>query len=472
MTSATENTPMDLRVPAGPRPHFLLGNLPEFGRDILGFFEMCARDYGDVVRLSLGGWPTFFLNNPDHFESVLVTNHRNFIKHTWFWRHVRTLFGDGLLVSEGDKWVQQRRLIQPAFHREKISNYGRLMVEDTERMLRGWRDGETRDVHKEMMHLTMDIVVRTLFAMEVSGPEAADVARAFDVVVDQIAVRFRRAFYIPDWIPAPNNVRFRRAILGLDRLMYRMIRDRRESGDDAGDLLSMLLHLQDESGAGMSDEQLRDEIVTMFLAGHETTALTLSWTWYLLSLHPDVEAQLHRELDEVLRDRAPRPEDVDRLPFTRAVILESMRLYPPAYAFGREAIHDCEIGGYTIPAGSTIFMVPWVIHRDARWFPQPQKFDPSRWTAEFSKALPPFAYLPFGGGPRRCIGNSFAMMEAILLLATIAREFRMRLVPDQIVEPFPSITLRPKSGIRMVIRSRSTADASALAARSAEPIRG
>lgn len=451
----------------GPRPHFLVGNLPEFGRDILGFFEGC-REFGDVVGLRLGGRSAFVLNHPDHIESVLVTNHRNFIKHTWFWRHVRSLFGHGLLVSEGEQWVQQRRMIQPAFHRERINGYGRVMVEDAQRMLTRWHDGDTLDVHKQMMRLTMEIVVRTLFAMEVSGPEAAEVAHAFDIAVEQIAIRFRRPFFIPDSIPLPNNVRFNRAIRKLDRLMFRMIEERRRTKDEGNDLLSMLVHLQDESGAGMSDEQLREEAVTMFLAGHETTALTLSWTWYLLAQHPGVEAQLHRELDSVLGDGAPGPEDIDRLPFTRSIINESMRLFPPAYAFGREALSDCEIGGYAIPAGSTIFMVPWVLHRDTRWFAEPDSFKPDRWMSDFPRQLPAFAYVPFGGGPRRCIGNSFAMMEAILLLATIAQKFSLRLAPGQNVEPFPSITLRPKGGIRVVLHSREAAAAASPAERSAE----
>jgi cytochrome P450 len=255
-------------------------------------------------------------------------------------------------------------------------------------------------------------------------------------------------------VPVPNNIRFSRAIRRLDRLMYRLIQDRRRSKDTSDDLLAMLLDLQDEEGVGMTDQQLRDEAVTMFLAGHETTALTLSWTWYLLSRNPEIEAELHRELDEVLEGHAPKPEDADRLPFTRNVILEAMRLYPPAYAFGREALQDCEIAGYAIPAGSTIFMVPWVLHRDPRWFPDPERFNPDRWNGDFAKTLPTFAYVPFGGGPRRCIGNSFAMMEAVLLLATIARKFRVRVVPDHPVEPFASITLRPKHGIRVTLATR------------------
>jgi cytochrome P450 len=453
MTSATAAQPSPApRVPAGPKPHILLGNLPEFGRDILGFFASNTRQYGDIVRVSLGGRPAFILNHPDYFETVLVTNHRNFVKHRWFWRHVRTLFGNGLLVSEGEEWVEQRKLMQPAFHRERIDAYGRVMIDYTERMLQHWRDGQTLDVHHEMMQLTMDIVVRTLFGMEVTGMEASDVAHAFDIAVKQIAVRFTRPFFVPDWVPLPNNIRFRRAIARLDKLMDRIIADRRKSPGD--DLLSMLIEL------GMNDRELRDQAVTMFLAGHETTALTMTWTWYLLSEHPEIEAELHRELDQLLGDRPMQSQDAERLTFTRAVILESMRLYPPAYAFGREAIQDCEIGGYRIPAGSTLFMVPWVVHRDPRWFPDPERFDPSRWKGDFAKTIPTFAYLPFGGGPRRCIGNSFATMEAMLLLASIARRYSLRVAEGQRVEPFPTITLRPRYGMRMTLRTRRAAEAS------------
>jgi cytochrome P450 len=423
---------------SGPKPHLLLGNLPEFGRDILGFFTNCARDYGDVVRIHLGGWPAFMLNNPDDFETVLVTNHRNFIKHRWFWRHVRTLFGNGLLTSEGDDWVGQRKKMQPAFHRERIDGYGRVMIDYTNRMLEGWHEGQTLDVHAAMMELTMDIVVRTLFGMEVDDLESKDIAAAFDVAVNQISIRFTRPFFIPDWVPLPNNIRFNRAIARLDRLVDQFITERRKSPGD--DLLSMMIALD------MNDEELRDQAVTIFLAGYETTALAMSWTWYLLAQHPEVEKELHREL-ATLGDL--EAADAERLPYTRAVILESMRLYPPAYAFGREAIADCQIGGHTIPAKSTVFIVPWVVHRDPRWFADPERFEPSRWSGDFAKSLPTFAYLPFGGGPRRCIGNAFAMMEATLLLAAIARRYSMRIVEGQRIEPFPSITLRPRSGLRV-----------------------
>ena len=439
--------------PPSPPRHFLFGHLPEL-RDILGFYSRSQREYGDVVQMDLAGWRSFLVSHPDAIETVLVTNHRNFIKHTFFWRHVTTMFGQGLLTAEGSHWVQQRKLIQPAFHRDRINSYGEVMVECSERILEGWRDGQTRDVHADMMRVTMEIVVRTLFGSGVSDEDATAVSDAFNVAIDEIAVRFQRPFKIPDWIPVPSNVRFNRAVRELDRLMYGLIRARRASEERGSDLLSMLVDTRDDDGEAMSEKQLRDEAITLFLAGHETTAIALSWTWYLLSENPAAAAKLHEELDRVLAGRAPTVEDLPRLEYANRVVLESMRLYPPAYAFGREALEDCEVAGYRVPKGSSVFMMPWILHRDARWFPNPEAFDPDRWQGDFAKRLPAFAYLPFGGGPRRCIGNTFAMMEAVLLLATMARRYELKLVPGHRVEPFASITLRPRYGMKMTVAAR------------------
>lgn len=439
--------------PPSPPGHFLLGHLPEL-KDVLGFYTRCARQYGDVVKLSIAGWKSYVLSHPDDIEKVLVTNHRNFIKHRFFWRHLSSLFGRGLLTSDGPHWVQQRKLMQPAFHAERINAYGAVMVESGERMLDGWRDGETRDIQAEMMHVTMEIVVRTLFGSNVLPADAVAVGEAFEVAVEQIAIRFKRPIKIPDWIPVPSNVKFNRAVRELDRLVLGFIRDRRATTERPNDLLSMLVDAKDEHGQPMSDQQVRDESVTLFLAGHQTTALTLCWTMYLLSQHPEVEAKLHAEIDSVLQGKAPVPGDVRRLPYTEQIVLESMRLYPAAYGFGRESLEDCELGGYRIPAGSTIQMFSWVVHRDPRWYKDPDRFDPDRWSGDFAKTLPPFAYIPFGGGPRRCIGNSFAMMEAIMLIAAIAGRFSLRLVPGHPVEPLPSITLRPKHGLKMTLHER------------------
>ena len=453
MTAVAQARPRPL-TPPSPPSHFLLGHLPEL-RDILGFYSRIQREYGDVVKLSMAGWTSFLISDPALIETVLVTNHRNFVKHRFFWRHVTTLFGQGLLTSEGAHWVQQRKLIQPAFHRDKINGYGAVMVERTEDMLDGWKDGQTRDIHADMMLVTMEIVARTLFGGDVDEADARAVSDAFNVTIDQIAIRFRRPFKIPNWIPIPANRRFNRSIRDLDRLMYRFIRDRRSTSERGDDLLSMLIDAKDEAGEAMSDRQLRDEAITLFLAGHETTAIALSWTWYLLSQHPEIAAKLHEELARVLGDRPPTADDVPRLEYTNRIVLESMRLYPPAYGFGREAVEDCEIGGYHIPKGSTIHMFPWVLQRDPRWFPDPETFNPDRWKNDFARTLPPFVYMPFGGGPRRCIGNAFAMMEAVLLVAAIAQRFTLTLEPGHPVEPFASITLRPRYGMRMVLSSRA-----------------
>ena len=442
------------RIPPGPPGHFLLGNLPDFARDLLAFHERSRDQYGDVVRLRLGQRIVYVLSHPDHIHEVLVANHRNFVKHSFFWRHVTAIFGTGLLTSEGDSWLRQRRLMAPAFHRERITAYGETMVAFTQRMLEHWHPGDVRNVHHDMMHLTLEIVGNVLFDADVGG-DADAIGAAFDAVTDEIAARFRRPIFIPDWVPIPGNARYRRGVATLDRLVYRMIAEHRLAGALGGDLLSMLMHVRDEDGAQMSDRQLRDEAVTLLLAGHETTALALSWTWYLLSRHPEADARLGDELSRVLGGRAPVPADLPALRYTEHVIMESMRLFPPAYGFGREALQDCEIGGYHVPAGTTLFMSPWLLHHDARWFDEPKRFAPERWADGLADRLPRHVYLPFGGGPRICIGNSFAMMEAVLLLATIAQRFRMVPISEQPVVPFPTITLRPRGGITLRLEPRS-----------------
>lgn len=442
-----------MKLPPGPPGHFLVGNLPEFARDLLAFHEHCRDTYGDIVRLKLGTRTVYVLNHPDLIHEVLVANHRNFIKHSFFWRHVTAIFGSGLLTSEGDSWLRQRRLMAPAFHRERITGYGQTMVAYTERMLDTWRAGEVRNVHHDMMHLTLEIVGKVLFDADVGG-DADAIGTAFDAVTDEIAARFRRPVFIPDWIPLPGNVRYNRGVRTLNNLVYRIIREHRANGAQGGDLLSMLMQARDEDGNQMNDRQLRDEAVTLLLAGHETTALALSWTWYLLSLHPEVDAKLYAELRSVLNGRSPTPADMRALPHTERVIQESMRLFPPAYGFGREAVADCEIGGYDVPAGTTVFMSPWLMHHDARWFDEPQRFNPDRWSDGLAERLPRHAYLPFGGGPRICIGNTFAMMEAVLLLATIAQRFRLERVSDEPVKPHTTITLRPHGGVTLRVAQR------------------
>ncbi len=444
-------------VPPSPPGSLLLGNLPEFARDRLGYFARWNRELGDVVGGRFFNRRVFLLGHPDLVEEVLLTQHKNFVKHTFFFRHVTALFGRGLLTSEGDFWLRQRRLAAPAFHGKRIAAYAEVMVRSTERMLDGWRDGEARDAHDEMMKVTMQIVAKTLFDAEVSADDM-EIADAFDAIVEEIARRLRLPLPIPDWVPLERNRRYLAAVRRLDRLVYRFIAERRADPRDRGDLLSMLLAARDEDGRGMSDAQLRDEVITLFLAGHETTAIALSWSWYLLARHPEAEARLAAELAAVLAGRAPTLEDLPRLVYAEQVVKEAMRLYPPAYAIGREALADCEVGGYRVPKGATVFVSQWAMHRDPRFFgADADAFRPERWSADFEAGLPRYAYLPFGGGPRVCIGNRFAMMEAVLLLATIAQRFRLPLASGGEIAPFPSITLRPIGGVPVRLQARQRA---------------
>lgn len=442
-------------VPQGPKGNFLLGVMPEFNRDSLAFLERLARDYGDVVRTRFFYVPAYFLYHPDHIEYVLATNNRNFIKPLSFRTpFFNRLVGNGLLTSEGEFWRRQRRLAQPAFHRERISAYARIMVRDTEEMLATWRDGEIRDTHRDMMRLTMEVVTHTLFNANVSD-DADKVARALGILVEPFGSQATLKWILDNRLPTPTNRRFHKVAAQLDEVIYRIISQRRAgNSEDQGDLLSMLLQAHDEDGSQMTDKQLRDEVITLFLAGQETTALTLVWAWYLIAQHPEAEAKLWQELDEVLKGHAPEASDVPQLKFTEMIAKESMRLYPPAYVVGREAVNECEIGGYHIPPRTQVFMPTWVVHRDPRFFEEPDKFKPERWTPEFINNLPKYAYFPFGGGPRVCIGNAFAMMEIVLLLATIAQKFRLSLVTKHPVELQPAMSLRPRNGIRMKIEKR------------------
>ena len=450
MTTATARQ----NVPPGPKGRPLVGNLLAYSRDPLGFLTRCAREYGDVVRLGFPGPPAYLISHPEGVESVLVKNNKNFVRDRYT-RAELSLLGNGLLVNEGDSWRRQRRLAQPAFHRRRVEAFGETMVSFTERLLDGWRDGETLDVHAEMMRLTLEIVAKTLFDADISG-EAEGVGRAMGVIMAHSSDQGNNVFLrmLPDSIPTPGNLAYRRAIRRLDAMVYALVEERRRSGTDTGDLISMLLHAEDEDGRVMSDRQLRDEAMTIILAGHETTAIALSWTWYLLGRHPEVEARLVAELGKVLGGRPPTIEDLPRLRYADAVLKESMRLYRPAWAVGREALADCEIGGYHVPAGTQMFISQYVIQRDCRFFDRPETFDPDRWIDGRTEGLAPYAYFPFGGGPRLCIGSGFAKMEAALLLGAVAQRFGLELVSGRPPVAQPSITLRPKDGIGAKLRER------------------
>ncbi len=441
------------RIVPGPKQNFLTGNLKEFRKDRLGFLEHMAREYGDCVSFRLGPKKMMLLNHPDLVEDVLVTKNRLFIKH-FALRNTKSSLGKGLLTSEGDFWRKQRRLSQPAFHRDRIAAHGQIMVDYTQRMLDRWTDGQHLDVQEEMMRVTLEIVAKTLFDADVSN-DTAGASAAMETMMHVFTQRVNQFIKLPEWIPTPLNLKARRALGHLDRIIYDIIVARRASGEDRGDLLSMLLQAQDEDdGTGMSDQQLRDEVMTLFMAGHETTANTLAWVWYLLALNPDVEAKLHAELDEVLADHPPTFDDLPKLPYADKVITETLRLFPTVWLLGREATEDCEVGGYHVPKGNTLYMSQWVIHRDPRFFEDPLSFRPERWADGMAKKIHRYAWFPFGGGPRICIGNSFAMMESVLLLTTIARRFKIALAPDANVKPLPTMTLRPEFGVKAIVTKR------------------
>jgi cytochrome P450 len=413
-----------------------------------------ARRYGDIARLRLANQEMYLISNPDWIKDVFITNQSNFRKSRMLER-ARVLLGDGLLTSEGAFHTRQRRLVQPAFHRERLAGYGAAMTGCAEHTRAEWQSGATYDVAREMNRLTLAIVAKTLFSADVSS-EADEIGTALSQVLglfEMVLMPFS------EWIqkmPLPSVRRFERARDRLDQTIYRIIAEHRASGKDTGDLLSMLLLAQDEEGAGggMTDKQIRDESMTLFLAGHETTANALTWTWYLLSQNPAAEAKFHAEIDRVLQGRTPAIDDLPNLKYVEMVLSESMRLYPPAWGIGRRPVQEYRIGDYSVPPTAVLMMSPFVVHRDPRWYPEPEKFDPDRWLPENVASRPKFSYFPFGGGTRVCIGERFAWMEGVLLLATIGQKWRLRLVPGHPVETRALITLRARHGMQMTVEER------------------
>ena len=438
----------------GPRPRLPATNLIRMSRNRLGFWQEIARQYGDVAGVRFGSEWVFLLNHPDYIKDVLVTNSRLFHKGRGLEKAKRVL-GDGLLTSEDPLHLRQRRLAQPAFHKQRVTAYGDTMIAYAGQISADWQDGATLDIAHEMMRLTLAIVGKTLFDTDVTG-ETDEIGQALTDLISLFTLFMLPFSDLLEKLPIPPTRRFLAARSRLDSTIYRMVNERRATGEDKGDLLSMLLLAQDNEGdgGGMSDRQVRDEAMTIFLAGHETTANVLTWTWYLLSKNPTAEARLHHELDRVLGGRPPTVADLPALPYTERVLAESMRLYPPAWIVGRRALADYPVGPYVVPAGSVVLMSQYLMHHDARYFPDPERFDPDRWTPQARESRPKFSYFPFGGGPRLCIGEAFAWMEAELLLASLAQHWQMRLAPDQTVELQPLVTLRPKGGLRMRLERR------------------
>ncbi len=446
MSEAAHNT-----FPPGPGGSTFAFLFGERRRDPLAFFTKITRDYGDVANLKLFDFRTLFINHPNDIEDMLVNKARKFEKGRVMKANMR-LFGEGLLTSEGDFWLRQRRLAQPAFHRDRIAAYAATMVEFAERAMRGWKSGEARDIHEEMMQITLQVVGKTLFSADLAR-DTHEVGKTLEILL-KLASDFGKSILIPLWVPTLRNLRARIGIRRIEKIIYRIIAQKRAEAHDTGDLLSMLLAVQDEDGSRMTDKQLRDETITLFLAGHETTANALSWTLWLLAQNPAVERKFHEELAGVLAGRAPSVEDIPKLLYTSHILTESMRLYPPAWGMARLVKEEVEVAGYKLVPGNGVACAQWVVHRDPRWFDEPLKFLPERWEGDLAKRIPRFAYFPFGGGPRQCIGNSFAVMEATMILAAIAQKFRFRLVENHPVKPLASITLRPAHGIRATLEAR------------------
>ncbi len=444
---------MQRSLPPSVRPGILGGHFVKFRSRPTEFLSELAK-LGDVTTFRLGPQRAYFLNHPELVRDLLVVSHHKFVKGRALQRAKR-LLGEGLLTAEGDFHLRQRRMIQPAFHRQRIAEYARSMVEYAERLSDRWKDGQTLDIDQEMMRLTLQIVARTLFSADVDS-EADEVGQAMTNLINLFNYLLLPFAEYLEKIPLPQTRRFRNAKDTLDAVIYKFIRERRESGENTGDLLSMLLAARDEDDGGrMTDEQVRNEAMTLFLAGHETTANALTFTWYLLSENPEAESKLHEELSNVLGDRPPTIDDLPNLRYTEAVLAEAMRLYPPAWAIGRLSIEDHEYGGFDVAKNSLLLVSPFVTQRDPRFWADADKFVPERWFDQSVKeASNRFIYFPFGGGVRRCIGEQFAWTEGTLLIASLARRWKLTLDPDQKIGLKPMITLRPKYGMRMTIERR------------------
>jgi cytochrome P450 len=446
---------MTAKLAPGPRGDPLLGNLLAFRRDVLNLLLEGRRHFGDVVRFRLGPLLVHLVAHPDGVKHVLVTNQHNFNKDTRSSAKIRSITGPGLLTSNGEFWLRQRRLMQPAFHPQQVAAFTGIMTETVAQRLRFWQQvadkGQPLDVASEMMRLTYTIVGRALFGADVSTDLEA-VERAATVVMAHAWQRLEKLLDWPDFVPTPRNRRFRSALNVIDRVVQRIIAERRRDPIGRTDFLSLLLHQTDaETGGRMSDEQLRNEAVTLLLAGHETTANALTWTWYLLSRHPEARRRVQAEVAEVLAGRPPVAAELSRLEYTTRVLQEAMRLYPPIWIMERRVLADDEIAGYFIPAGSSVVLCPYVTHRHPDFWDNPEGFDPDRFLPERAATRPNYAYFPFGGGQRLCIGNAFALAEAQVITAMVTQQFHLDLVPGFRVEPQPGITLRSRHGLLMTL---------------------
>ncbi len=430
--------------PAGPAPLELLGSLPRIQRNPLNYLVDSARQYGDLVHFQAGRVSAFFINHPDGVRRVLLDNNGNYSKRTLQYDALATITGGGLLTNEGPSWLRNRRLMQPAFARARLENIYPLVAGSIQPVLEHWQaaaqSGQPVDLDRDMLRLALDVVARALFSFDLSK-EAYSLTGAVLTALDHIIGRARNPLAWPDWFPSPQNLRFRQAVRKLDEIIAAMIHQRRRLPEAPNDLLTTLLTARDEQGQGLDERQVRDEIITLLIAGHETVASALTWTWYLLSLHPELRARMEKEVWQALDGRPPQPADLPQLETTRCIFMEALRLYPPAWLITRTAIAGDTIMGCPIPARALIILSPYTLHRHAQFWPQPEAFIPDRFLSENQNR---YSYIPFGGGPHLCIGNHFATLEAQLVLAITAQRFRFDLLPGSVVEAQPLVTLRPK----------------------------
>ena len=445
-----------LKAP-GPKGRWLQGSLPDYRRGRLGFLEGLRRDYGTMVSYRLGPHKLLLACDPNVIKEVLVNRNKEFGR-SFSTRMLKDFFGEGLLTSEGPKWLEDRRVIQPTFAASQIQSFGQAMSRQTADFIDNWEDGEERDALRDMQSLTMSIAAETLL-----GVKLADEVRAIHEPHDRIRENFDRRmeslFVLPRWAPTPYNRRVNAANKCIVKIVDETIAQRRDAGQYGPDILSRLMTLRDPSNRPIPADQIRNQVLTFLFAGHETTASMLGWVWKLLAEHPEVERKLHAELDSVLGGREAQVSDVPQLRFTDSIIREALRLYPSAYIMGRRALNDCELGGYSVPRETTIVISPWLMHRDAQFHENPLEFNPDRWSDEFRERAPQFAWFPFGAGPRKCIGDAFAMLEAVLVVATIAARYQLHLQPGQDIHPHPSVTIRPFPAVRVTCTQRTAISA-------------
>ena len=440
----------------GPRGHWLLGNLREFRAGMLLFFEKYRDEFGAMSEFRLGRRHIILLSEPSLIEEVLVTQNRIFRKHFGV-QLLKPVLGNGLLLSEGPFWLRQRRMMQPAFSRQLSAGFAGIVLHHACRLSQDWQAQPHRDLYRDMTAFTAQVAAEALLGVEMSSDMRA-ITEALEEIHADFEFRFQQIFNFPMWIPTQSNRRLRGAVMKLTAVIDRMISIRRRTGANGHDALALLIRAGDETGQRMSNQQLRDEVMTLLLAGHDTTANAITWSWYLLSQHPQEAAKLQRETLAVLQGRSPTSSDLGSLRCCRNVLLESMRLYPPAYMIGREAVCDCTVGGIKVRKGTSILLCQWLVHRDPRYFDRPLEFLPDRWNENFERRLPPYAYFPFGGGPRVCIGKELALLEGALVLAVLGSRFNIRLEQPQEVRPWPTVTLRPAKGVEAKVTSSVAMD--------------